>query len=194
MSRIVLATATALLTACVPMLSHEYDVRGQGEKSVAAGCSQATEVVLTAHPNSDIAVVFRDGADRIRPDHRIVSVSFVLSGEESVKLTKPEVLVSSRSNSLPSAVPIAAIRRASGLSSPSCALSPDAVYQQPDEPMRRASASPSGDAGTGSVFVIDIVVSGDPREITVQLPPISIDDSLAELKPVTFTRKLAVIY
>ena len=45
MKMIALALAGLALTACMPQLTHEYDVHGQGEKSVTAGCSQAAEVI-----------------------------------------------------------------------------------------------------------------------------------------------------
>jgi hypothetical protein len=182
------------MSGCIPVISHRYDVEGQGEKSAAAGCSRSAEVTLAAHPTPDITIVTWDSPDRIRPNHRIVSISFVLSNDDVVKLTKPEVLVSSKSNSIPSTVPITTVRRASSLSSPSCDPPSDAVYQQPDAPIRRMPGMLNGQPVTDSVFVIDIVVSGDPGEISVRLPTISINDEPVDMPAVTFFRKLAVTY
>jgi hypothetical protein len=183
-----------LLTACVPVISHEYAVEGQGDKSSVSGCSQSAEVLVTMHPTRDVNVVFWNSDDRIRANHRIVSISFVLSNDDVIKFTKPEVLVSSKTNSIPSAVPIATIRRAQRLESPSCDPSADAIYQAPSEPMRPVPKIVNGEAGTDSVFVINIAVSGSPAQITVQLPPMLINDRNLEIPAVTFLRKLAVTY
>ena len=45
-----------------------------------------------------------------------------------------------------------------------------------------------------SVFVIDVVVSGDPAEIVLRLPPILVNGVQVDLAEVTLSRKLAVIY
>jgi hypothetical protein len=182
------------LSGCIPVISHEYDVIGQGEKSAAAGCSQSAEVALTAHPSPDVAIVFWSSVDRIRPNYRLVSISFALSNDDIVQLTKPEVLVSSKANSIPNAVPISTVRRASQLSSPSCTPPADAVYQQPSEAMHRMPGLLNGQPVTDSVFIVDVLVSGNPSQITVQLPSLLINDKPVDVPAVTFRRKLAVTY
>lgn len=182
------------LSGCVPVISHQYDVTGQGEKSAAAGCSQSAEIALTTHATSDIAIVFWTSADRIRPNYRLVSISFALSNDDILVLTKPEVQVSSKANSIPNTVPITTVRRASQLLSPSCNPPADAAYQQPTEPMHRVPGMLNGQPVTDSVFIVDVLVSGSPAQITVQLPPLLINDRSVDVPAVTFVRKLDVTY
>jgi hypothetical protein len=180
------------LTACVRMVSHEYDIEGRGEKSAPGGCSSNTEPLLTAHLSTATSVVFWGSDDRLRPNHRIISISFTLSNDETIVLTKPEVLVSSKEYSIPRAVPITTVRRSSVLVSPSCDPPADAVYQKPDEPMHRMPGISNGDRVTDSIFVIDIAVSGDPTQITIQFPPVSINGALVDVPAVTFLHKTNV--
>jgi hypothetical protein len=177
------------LAACVPLISHEYDVEGNGEKSASGGCSSNTEARLTTQLTTATSVVFWGSDDRLRPNHRIISVSFTLSNDEEVSLTKPEVLISSKADSIPRAVPITTVRRSSVLVSPSCDPPADAVYQKPDEPMHRVSGIANGDRVTDSIFVIDIAVSGDPAQITIQFPPVSINGTFVDVPAVTFLHK-----
>lgn len=193
MKQVVIAWLSVLgLAACVSMISHEYDVEGQGEKSASGGCSSDTEARLTSHLSPATDIVFWGSDDRLRPNHRIISISFVLSNDESVSLTKPEVLISSKAYSIPRIVPITTIRRSSVLASPSCDAPADAAYQKPDEPMHRMSEIVNGDRVTDSVFVIDIAVSGDPAQITIQFPPVSINGTFVDVPAVTFLHKTNV--
>jgi hypothetical protein len=193
MKRVGIAWLSALgLAACVPMISHEYDVEGQGEKSASGGCSSDTEARLTTHLTPATDIVFWGSDDRLRPNHRIISISFTFSNDEAVSLTKPEVLISSKAYSIPRAVPITTIRRSSVLVSPSCDAPADAVYQKPDEPMHSRSGFSNGDRVTDSIFVIDIAVSGDPAEITIQFPPVSINGTFVDVPAVTFLHKTNV--
>jgi hypothetical protein len=180
------------LTACLSMVSHEYDVEGQGEKSASGGCSSNTEARLTRQLTPATSVVLWGSDDRLRPNHRIISISFTLSNDESVSLTKPEVLISSKAYSIPRVVPITTVRRSSVLVSPSCDAPADAVYQKPDEPMRRMPGLLNGDSVTDSIFVIDIAVSGDPAQITIQFPSVSINGTAVAVPAVTFTHKTNV--
>jgi hypothetical protein len=177
------------LPACLSMVAHEYDIEGQGEKSASGGCSPNTEPLLTTHLTPATSVVFWASVDRLRPNYRILSISFTLSNDETIVLTKPEVLISSKDYSIPRAVPITTVRRASALVSPSCDSPTDSAYQQPKEPMHRTPGTYNGDPVIDSVFVIDIAVSGDPQRITIQFPPVSIDGKLLEVPTVTFVRK-----
>jgi hypothetical protein len=181
-----------MLSACVAMVSHEYDVEGQGEKSASGGCSSNTEARLTKQLTPATSVVFWGSDDRLRPNHRIISISFTLSNDESVSLTEPEVLISSKAYSIPRTVPITTVRRSSVLVSPSCDPPADAAYQKPDEPMHRMEGISNGDRVTDSIFVIDVAVSGDPAQITIQFPPVSINGALVDVPAVTFLHKTNV--
>jgi hypothetical protein len=110
---------TLSLTACVPVVSHEYDIKGQGEKSESGGCSPTTEVRLTAHLTPATDVLFWGSVERLHHSHRIVSISFILSNDEVVSLTKPEVTITSKAYAAPHVVPITTIRRASAANSSS---------------------------------------------------------------------------
>ena len=178
-----------LLAGCV---SSYWDVSGQGARSASGGCAPTPEVQLTTHLTPDTAVVFWGSVDSLRPDHKIISVSFTFFNDDVVMLTEPELLVSSKSNSIPRGVPITAVRRALSLVSPSCDPPTDAAYQDPQQPMHRMPGILNGEAVTDSVFVIDIVLSDDPAQIAVQLPPISINGQFAHVPPVTFSRRLRV--
>jgi hypothetical protein len=179
-------------SACVSLVSHEYEVEGPGEKSASGGCSSDTEALLTTHLTPATSVVFWGSVDRLRPNHRIISISFTLSNNEAVSLTKPEVLVSSKAYSIPRIVPITTVRRSSLLVSPSCDAPADAVYQKPDEPMHRTPGISNGDRVIDSIFVIDIAVSGDPAQITIQFPPVSINGIPVDVPVVTFLQKTNV--
>ena len=181
-----------LLSSCFSMVSHEYDVEGPGDKSASGGCSSNTEARLTKQLTPATSVVFWGSDDRLRPNHRIISISFTLSNDESVLLTKPEVLISSKAYSIPRIVPITTVRRSSVLVSPSCDAPADAVYQKPDEPMHRVPGISNGDQVTDSIFVIDIAVSGDPAQITIQFPPVSINGTLVDVPAVSFLHKTNV--
>jgi hypothetical protein len=182
----------ANLTACLSMVSHEYEVEGRGEKSASGGCSSNTEARLVTQLTPATSVVFWGSDDRLRPNHRIISISFTLSNDESVSLTKPEVLISSKAYSIPRIVPITTVRRSSVLVSPSCDAPVDAVYQKADEPMHRMPGISNGDPVTNSIFIIDIAVSGDPAQITIQLPPVSINGTLEDVPAVSFLHKTNV--
>jgi hypothetical protein len=179
-------------TGCVSWVSHDYDVEGQGEKSASGGCSSSTEARLTRQLTPATSVVFWGSDDRLRPNHRIISISFTLSDDESVSLTKPEVLISSKAYSIPRVVPISTVRRSSVLVSPSCDAPADAAYQKPDEPMHRMPGISNGDPVTDSIFIVDVAVSGDPAQITIQLPPVSINGTLVDVPAVSFLHKTNV--
>lgn len=181
-----------ILTACASMVSHEYDVEGLGEKSASGGCSSNTEARLTRQLTPATSVVFWGSDDRLRPNHRIISISFTLSNDESVSLTKNEVLISSQADSIPRVVPVTALRRSSVLVSPSCDAPADAVYQKPDEPMHRMPGIFNGDRVTDSIFVIDVAVSGDPAQITIQIPSVSINGMLVDIPAVAFVHRTNV--
>jgi hypothetical protein len=183
---------TLSLTACVPMVSHEYEVKGQGEKSESGGCSPTTEVRLTTHLTPATAVVFWGSVERLHHSHRIVSISFVISNEEVVSLTKPEVTITSKAYAAARVVPINRIRRSSVVSSPSCDPPAASIYQQPNEPMRRVPGTLYGDPVTDSVFVIDIAVPDNPAEFTVQLAAVLADGKPIHVPLVTFLRKSRV--
>jgi hypothetical protein len=175
------------LTAC--MVSREYDVKGEGDKSQSGGCSPTTEIRLTTHMTRATAVVFWGSVERLHPSHRIVSLSFVFTDDEVVSLTKPEVILTSNAYTVPRVVPITTIRRASVLNSPSCDPPAASVYQRADEPMHRMPGTLYGDTVTDSIFVIDVAVPGNPAEFTVQLPPVKINDKLIDVAPAKFLRK-----
>jgi hypothetical protein len=180
------------LTACVPMISHEYDVKGQGERSESGGCSPTTEVRLTTHLTPATAAVFWGSVERLHHSHRILSLSFTFSNDEVVSLNKPEVTIISNAYSTPRSIPITTIRRASMLNSPSCDPPAASVYQQPSEPMHRMPGTLYGDPVIDSVFVIDIAVPDNPAEFTVQLAPVLIDGKPINVPAVTFLRKSSV--
>jgi hypothetical protein len=182
------------ITACVPMVSHEYDVKGQGDKSESGGCSPTTEVMLTAHLTPATAAVFWGSVERLHHSHRIVSISFTLSSDEVVSLTKPEVTITSKAYAAPKVIPITTIRRASRLNSPSCDPPAASVYQQPGEPMHRTPGTLYGDPVTDSVFIFDIAVPGNPSEFMVQLAPVLVNGMLVGVPAVTFLRESSVSF
>jgi hypothetical protein len=182
------------LSACVPMVAHEYDVKGQGDKSESGGCSPTTEVMLTAHPTPATAVVFWGSVERLHHSHRIVSISFMLSNDEVVQLSKPEVTITSKAYTTPRVIPITTIRRASRLNSPSCDPPAASVYQQPNELMHRISGTLYGDAVTDSIFVIDVAVPDNPGEFTLQLAPVLFNGKSIEVAAITFLRKSSVSF
>jgi hypothetical protein len=184
----------ASLIACVPVVSHEYDVKGQGDKSESGGCSPTTEVRLTTHLTPATAALFWGSVERLHHGHRIVSISFTFSNDDVLSLTKPEVTITSRAYATPREIPITTIRRASRLNSPSCDPPAASVYQQPNEPMHRTPGTLYGDPVTDSVFVIDIAVPDNPAQFTVQLAPVLIDGKLIDVPPVTFLRKSDVSF
>src|SRR3984957_7249386 len=120
------------LTACIPMISHEYDVKGQGDKSESGGCSPTTETRLTTHLPPATTVLLWGSVERLHHSHRIVSISFMLSNDETVSLTKPEVTITSKAYAAPKVIPITTIRRASRLNSPSCDPPAASVYSLPN--------------------------------------------------------------
>ena len=182
------------LPACVPVVSHEYDIKGQGDKSESGGCSPTTEVRLTTHLTPATDAVFWGSVERLHHSHRIVSISFVLSNDEVVSLSRPEVTITSKAYAAPKMIPITTIRRASRLNSPSCDPPAASVYSLPSEPMHRMPGTLYGDPVTDSVFVIDIAVPDSPAQFTVQLAPVLIDGKLIDVPPVTFLRKSDVSF
>jgi hypothetical protein len=176
------------------VVSHEYDIKGQGDKSESGGCSPTTEVRLTTHLTDATAAVFWGSVERLHHSHRIVSISFTLSNDEMVSLTKPEITITSKAYTTPRMIPITTIRRASMLNSPSCDPPAASIYQQPNEPMHRMPGTLYGDPVTDSVFVIDIAVPNNPAEFTVQLPPVLVNDKLIDVPTVKFLRKSSVYY
>jgi hypothetical protein len=94
------------LPACVPMVSHEYEVRGQGDKSESGGCSPTTEARLTTHLTPATTVLFWGSVERLHHSHRIVSISFTFSNDEVVSLPKPEVTITSKAYAAPKVIPI----------------------------------------------------------------------------------------
>jgi hypothetical protein len=183
-----------LLTACVPMVAHEYDVKGQGDKSESGGCSPTTEVRLTTHLTPTTAVLFWGSVERLHHSHRIVSISFMLSDDEVVSLTKAEVTVTSKAYATPRDIPITTIRRASRLNSPSCDPPEDSIYQQPNESMHRMPGTLDGEPVTDSVFVIDIAIPDNPSEFTLQLAPVSVNGKRIDVQEVTFLRNSSVSF
>jgi hypothetical protein len=178
------------LTACVPVVSYEYDVEGQGVKSQSGGCSPTTEVLLTQHLTPTTSVVFWGSVERLHHSHRIVSASFKLSGDDLVTLTKPEVEITSKAYATPRLVPITTIRRSSAMSSPSCDPPDGSVYQNPSEAMRHMPA----DSATTTIFVIDFRVPENPAEFTIRLAPVLINGKSNEVPAVKFLRKSSVSY
>jgi hypothetical protein len=144
------------------MVSQEYDVKGQGERSESGGCSPTTEVRLTTHLTPATAAVFWGSVERLHHSKRIVSISFMLSNDEVVSLTQPEVTIVSQAYPTPRLTPVTTIRRASRLNSPSCDPPVASVYQSPSEPMHRTPGTLYGDPVIDSVFVIDIAAPGNP--------------------------------
>jgi hypothetical protein len=176
-----------LLNACV--VTHEYELEGQGDKSESGGCSPTTEVRLTTHLTNSTAVVFWGSVERLHPSHRILSISFTFSNDEVASLTKPEVTIASKAFPTPRAIPINTIRRASVLNSPSCDPPAASVYQQANEPMHRMSGTLYGDPVADSIFIIDIAVPDDPGEFTIQLPPVLVNGTVVDVPAVKFLRK-----
>jgi hypothetical protein len=181
-----------MLNACV--VTHEYDVKGQGDKSESGGCSPTTEVRLTTHLTNATAVVFWGSVERLHPSHRILSISFTFSNDEVASLTKPEVTIVSKAYATPRNIPITTIRRASVLNSPSCDPPAASVYQQPNEPMHRMSGTLDGDPVTVSIFVVDVAVPESPDEFTVQLPPVLVNEMLVDVPAVKFLRKSSLYF
>jgi hypothetical protein len=182
------------LPACVPMVAHEYDVKGKGDKSESGGCSPTTEARLTTHLTPATAVLFWGSVERLHHSKRIVSISVIFSNDEVVSLTRPEVTIIAKAYAAPRSVPITAIRRASVLNSPSCDPPAASVYQPPNEPMRRMPGTLYGDSVTDSVFVIDIAVPNNPGEFTIQLAPVLVNDTLVDVPAVTFLRNSNVSF
>jgi len=118
----------------------------------------------------------------------------MLSNDEVVTLTKPEVIVTSKAYAAPKMIPITMIRRASRLNSPSCDPPAASVYQPPNEPMHRMPGTLYGDPVTDSVFVIDIAVPNNPGEFTLQLAPVLINGGLVDVPAVTFLRNSSVSF
>jgi hypothetical protein len=182
------------LPACVPMVSHEYDVKGQGDKSESGGCSPTTEILLTTHLTPATAVVFWGSVERLHHSHRIVSISFAFSNDEVVSLTKPEAEIASKAYATARLIPITTIRRSTVVRSPSCDPPAASVYQRSNEPMHRMPGTLYGDPVTDSVFVIDIAVPGNPSDFTVQLPPVLINGTRMDVPVVKFLRKSSVYF
>jgi hypothetical protein len=182
------------LAACVPVVSYDYDVKGQGDKSESGGCSPTTEVRLTTHLTDATAAVFWGSVERLHHAHRLVSISFTFSNDEIVSLTKPEVTITSKAYATPRSIPITTIRRASMLNSPSCDPPAASVYSLPNEPMHRMPGTLYGDAVTDSVFIIDIAVPGNPSDFTVQLPPVLVNGTTIDVPAVEFLRKSSVYF
>jgi hypothetical protein len=176
------------------MVSHDYDIKGQGDKSESGGCSPTTEVRLTTHLTPATAVLFWGSVERLHHSHRLVSISFTFSNDEIVSLTKPEVTITSNAYTTPHSIPITTIRRASMLNSPSCDPPAASVYSLPNEPMHRMPGTLYGDPVTDWVFVIDIAVPGNPSEFTVQLAPVLIDGKMVDVPAVEFLRKSSVSF
>jgi hypothetical protein len=183
-----------VLPACVPVVSYEYDIEGQGDRSESGGCSPTTEVRLTTHLTPATTILFWGSVERLHYSHRIVSISFTFSNDEVVSLTKAEVTITSKAYAAPKVIPITTIRRASSLNSPSCDPPAASVYQPPNEPMHRTPGILYGDPVTDSVFVIDVAVPENPAEFTVQLAPVLINGRLIDVPAVTFLRKSSVYY
>jgi hypothetical protein len=183
-----------VLSACVPVVSHEYDVKGQGEKSESGGCSPTTEVRLTAHLTPASAVLFWGSVERLHHSKRIVSISFMLSNDEVVSLIRPEVTITSKAYATPRDIQITTIRRASGLNSPSCDPPEDSVYQQPNESMHRMPGTLDGEPVTDSIFVIDIAIPDNPSEFTLQLAPVWVNGKRIDVPVVTFLRNSSVSF
>jgi hypothetical protein len=182
------------LTACVPMVSHEYDVKGQGDKSESGGCSPTTEARLTAHLTPATAVLFWGSVERLHYSHRIVSISFMLSSDEVVSLPKPEVTITSKAYASPRDIPITTVRRASRLNSPSCDPPEDSVYQQPNEPMHLMPGTLDGEPVTDSVFIIDIAIPDNPSEFMLQLAPVWVNGKRIDVPAATFLRNSSVSF
>ena len=180
------------ITACVPMVAHEYDVKGQGDKSESGGCSPTTEARLTTHLTPATTVLFWGSVERLHHSHRIVSISFMLSNDETVSLTKPEVTITSKACAAPNLIPITTIRRASRLNSPSGDPPAASVYQLPNEPMHRMPGTLEGEPVTDSVFVMDIAIPDNPGEFTLQLAPVRVNGMLVDVPAVTFLRKSSI--
>ena len=182
------------LPACVPVVSHEYDIKGQGDKSESGGCSPTTEVRLTTHLTPATDAVFWGSVERLHHSHRIVSISFVLSNDEVVSLSRPEVTITSKTYAAPKMIPITTIRRASRLNSPSCDPPEDSVYQQPNESMHRMPGTLDGAPVTDSIFVIDIAIPDNPSKFTLQLAPVLVNNMLVAVPAVTFLRNSSVYF
>lgn len=185
---------TLILSACVPMVSYDYIVKGHGDKSESGGCSPTTEARLTTHLTAATAVLFWGSVERLHHSHRIVSISFTFSNDEVVTLTKPEVTITSNAYATPRDIQITTIRRASRLNSPSCDPPAASVYQQPNEPMHSMPGTLYGDPVTNSVFIIDIAVPGNPGQFTLQLAPVLINGMFVDVPAVTFLRKSNVSF
>jgi hypothetical protein len=180
------------LSACVPVVSYEYDVKGQGDKSESGGCSPTTEVRMLVHLTNATSAMFWGSVERLHHSHRIVSISFIISNDDVLTLTKPAITITSKVYASPQVIPITTIRRASRVNSPSCDPPEDFVYQNPNEPMHQVPGKQKGDPATDSVFVIDLTVPDNPDEFTVQLAPVLIHGKPVAVPPVTFLRKSSV--
>jgi hypothetical protein len=171
------------------MVSHEYDVKGQGDKSESGGCSTTPEVMLTTHLTPATAVVFWGSTERLNTSHRIFSISFTFSSDEVVVLTSPTVQIISKAYAKPLAIPMPPVRRATTVTSPCCDPPAASVYQNPNEPMHRMPGTLYGEPTTDSVFVIDLKVPDNPAEFTVQLSQVLINGKPIDVPPVKFIYK-----
>jgi hypothetical protein len=174
------------LTACVPVVSYQYDIKGQGDKSESGGCSPTTEVLLTTHLTTATSVVFWGSVERLHDSNRIVSISFTFSKDEVLTLTKPEVTIESATYSNPKVVPITTVRRSSRIGSPSCDPPDESEYQPPNQPMDRTRDP------LNSVYVIDIAVPNNPPDFTIHFPHVQLDGKQIDVPAVTFVRKSTV--
>jgi hypothetical protein len=190
LGQLVAVVVSILCTACVPVVSYEYDLEGQGVKSQSGGCSPTTEVLLTTQLTPTASVVFWDSVERLHHSHRIVSVSFKLSADDVITLTKPEVEITSKTYPTPRVVPITIIRRSPVMSSPSCDPPDESTDQNPNEAMRRLAA----DTVATAIFVINLKVPDNPAEFTIRLPPLLMNGKEIAVPAVKFLRKSNVSY
>jgi hypothetical protein len=187
----VAAAFSLLLCGCVPVASNYYDITGVGDKRIFAGCAMKAETELKTQLTDGVGVIYWGSANH-ESSGRAISISFTIAGSEVVTLTKPILKITSAGSTGPLEIGVEKVRRAYVESSPSCDPPRDSVYQRPDEPMRRIPGSFQGKPVTDAVFVIDLIVPGNPKEFIVQLPPVKVDDRRIEAPPVHFVHKTSM--
>jgi hypothetical protein len=185
------AALNLLLCGCVPVASNYYDIEGPGDKQIFAGCAMKVEAELKTRLTDGVGVIYW-GSAKHESAGRAISISFTIAGSQVVRLTEPVVEITSNGSMPPLNIGIARVRRAYVESSPSCDPPRGSAYQRPDEPMQRVQGLFQGRPVTDSVFVIDLTVPGNPKEFSVQLPAVKVDDRLIEVPPVRFVHKTSV--
>jgi hypothetical protein len=123
------------LSGCIPTISRYYDIIGQGDKRLTAGCSMNVEADLSIRLSDSVNVVFWGPAERKSLHQTILSVGVTIMDDTAVSLSNPVVWVTAKRAT--AEFPIGTIHRAAAVVSPSCEPPRDSEYKAPTELMRR---------------------------------------------------------